>query len=114
VSRSTAAMGDSNARCASARTRRRRGGSRLLAYRGRRRCAIVVPTRAEAGTVRFVVDERRRAALLRNGGGLVDAPGRRVVGPKGKYPHCPPLSRLSAQHLGDAAPAMTPRSPLPP
>lgn len=43
----------------------------MVAYRGRRRCAIVVLTRAEAGTVRFVVDERRRAALLRNG----DRPG---------------------------------------
>src|SRR4030095_4653440 len=26
------------------------------------------------------------------GGGLVDAPGRGLVGAKGEYPHCPPLS----------------------
>jgi len=34
--------------------------------------------------------------LLRKDSGLGDAPGRRVVGAKGKYPHCPvyrPMTR---------------------
>jgi hypothetical protein len=30
-----------------------------------------------------------RAISLRKGGGLVDAPGRGLVGAKGNYPHCP-------------------------